>query len=170
MRPLGFDRWDTTWFGPTPFGVYNNSNLHPDIGDKFNADDPTTNAALDLSDAEMEDLVQFLLALTDDRVACHSGIFDHPALPLSMGHTSKARPGTQIAQDIMATLPAVGKRGLGAGNCFPNSGDLFDQPDPLKVINKDDPRGLQTTFQQILNGKNGASAGNGNSNGRRHNN
>jgi cytochrome c peroxidase len=145
-----FDRWDSTWYGPTPFGVYNASNLHPDIGDKFNADDPTTNAALDLSDAEMDDVVQFLLALTDERVACHAGIFDHPELALPMGHTTKARRGTQIAEDIIGVLPAVGKRGLGVGNCFPNSGDLFDQPDLQKVINKDDPRGLQTTFKQIL--------------------
>ncbi len=151
----GFDRWDSTWYGPTPFGVYNASNLHPDIGDKFNADDPTTNAALDLSDAEMEDVVQFLLALTDERVACHAGIFDHPELALPMGHSGKARRGTQIAEDIIGMLPAVGKRGLGAGNCFPNSGDLFDQPDPEKVINKTDPRGLQTTFKQILRGSNG---------------
>ena len=161
----GFDRWDSTWFGPTPFGVYNPSNLHPDIGDKFNADDPTTNAALDLSDAEMDDVVQFLLALSDERVACHAGIFDHPELALPMGHTSVARRGTRIAEDTVGVLPAVGKRGLGAGNCFPNSGDLFDQPDLQKVINKDDPRGLQTTFKQILNGGNG-----GNGRGRRFNN
>ena len=146
----GYDQFDSTWFGPTPFGVTNSSNLHPDIGDKFNADDPTTNSALDLSDADMENLVQFLLALTDERVACHAGIFDHPELPLVMGHKNKARHGTQLAEEIVAVLPAVGRRGLPAGKCFPNSGDLFDQPDLLKVINKDDPRGLQTTFRQIL--------------------
>ncbi len=146
----GFDRFDTTWFGPTPFGVSNSSNLHPDIGDRFNADDPTINGALDLSDAEMDDIVQFLLSLTDDRVACHSDVFDHPELPLPMGQKDKATRGSQIADEIVAVLPAVGKHGLGAGKCFPNSGDLFDQPDPLKVINKTDPRGLQTTFQKIL--------------------
>jgi len=146
----GFDNFDTTWFGPTPFGVTNASNLHPDIGDRFNADDNTVNSALDLSDAELENIVQFLLALTDERVACHSGVFDHPELPLSVGQLEKPIKGTQIAQDIMVTLPAVGRRGLGAGNCFPNSGDLFDQADPLKVINQADPRGLQETFKKIV--------------------
>ena len=149
-RDLPGDRADTSWFGPTPFGVTNLSNLHPDIGDKFNADDSTTNSALDISDGEMEDLLQFLLSLTDERVACHSDIFDHPELPLTMGQRDRARPGTQIAEDIVAVLPAVGKKGLGAGNCFPNSGNLFDQPDPLKLINQVDTRGLQTTFRSIL--------------------
>ena len=96
----------------------------------------------------MNYLVQFLLSLTDERVACHSGVFDHPELPLTMGQEDVANPGTQSAKDIVRTLPAVGSRGLkGLGKpCFPNSGDLFGS------VNAKDPTPLQPTFLKILDG------------------
>lgn len=146
---------------PTPFGQINNTNLDPDIGnldpDFAGALPPVNPNSLSLNDTEMDYLVQFLLSLTDERVACHSDVFDHPELPLPIGQKDAAVPGSQVAQDIMQVLPATGKGGLKALGrpCFPNSGDLFGS------INKADTRPLQATFQQILDPSAGSS-GNGN--------
>jgi cytochrome c peroxidase len=135
--PLGKD---TTGLDmTTPFGAKNASNLSEGVG---NADHPTTNNGLGLTAKEMDDLVQFLLSLTDQRVACHAGIFDHPELPLVIGHKDIAKSGTQIAKDVVATLPAVGQKGL--PTCFPNSGDLFG------TLNLGDSRRLQDVFGQVL--------------------
>ncbi|MFA5949766.1 MAG: cytochrome c peroxidase [Hyphomicrobium sp.] len=123
---------DTTGLAlATPFGVVNKTNLNPDVGDASNT---SRNNALGLTEVEMDDLVEFLLSLTDQRVACHSGVFDHPALPLVIGHQDVAKGGTRRARDMVATLPAVGQRGL--STCFPNTGDLFGK--------------LQATFRQIV--------------------
>ncbi len=131
---------DTTGLAtPTPFGVINNTNLDPDIGD---ASATSTNNSLGLTDEEEEDLVQFLLSLTDNRVACHSGVFDHPSLPIASGQMDAAKAKTQQAKDVVVTLPAVGQQGLKV--CFPNSGDLFG------TLNASDPRRLQDVFTQVV--------------------
>lgn len=101
---------DTTGLGAV------RSNLDPDI------------TRLGLSDDQRDDLVAFLLALTDPRVACHAGPFDHPALTLTEGSTrADSSPRDGIADDRRRTLPAVGEAGLsGIGRpCQANSGDLF---------------------------------------------
>jgi cytochrome c peroxidase len=128
---------------PNPFGQTADSNLHPDIGDVTNT---TRNNALGLSEAEMDDLVAFLLSLTDERVACHSGAFDHPELPISMGHLELASTNSQMARDVVRILPATGRFGLKAAGkaCFPNSGSLFGS------VNALDPRPLQVVFMSIL--------------------
>ena len=130
---------------PTPFGQINRTNLDPDIGEPLTAV-PTQHNALGLTDAEIDDLVQFLLSLTDNRVACHADVFDHPELPLAMGQMSVAHVGSQVARDIVQVLPAVGRLGLKSVGkpCFPNSGDLFNS------VNADDPTPLQPTFARIL--------------------
>lgn len=135
--PLGHDTSGSDV--PTPFGTQNSSNLDLDIGDATNT---SGNNSLGLTEVEMDDLVQFLLSLTDQRVACHSGVFDHPELPLVVGHRDIPKGGSQRAKDIVATLPAVGQRGL--SNCFPNTGDLFG------TLNRSDPRKLQDTVNQII--------------------
>jgi hypothetical protein len=56
------------------------SNLAPDIGDPSRPD-----GGLGLTDQEQAQLVAFLKALTDPRVACHKAPFDHPALTVSVG-------------------------------------------------------------------------------------
>jgi len=71
---------DTTGFGPTSFGVTNGTNLDPDIGNISNP-----NQVLGLTDVEQANLVAFMLSLTDNRVACHQGPFDHPQLPIPNG-------------------------------------------------------------------------------------
>jgi cytochrome c peroxidase len=127
----------------TPFDTVNKTNLAPGVGEPVNA----TRKGLGLTEEEMDNLVEFMLALTDDRVACHSGVFDHPELPLAMGQKQSAKTGTRIARDIVATLPATGQtlglRGV-TGECFPNSGDIFGS------VNKSDPRPLQRSVRKIL--------------------
>jgi cytochrome c peroxidase len=99
---------DTSGFGS------NCSNLDVEITNRsFNQQDVT-------------DLVAFLKALTDDRVACHAGPFDHPALPLPNGYTGTVLPDGRAAE-VLSTLPATGVAGLSAEGkpCFPNAGNLF---------------------------------------------
>jgi cytochrome c peroxidase len=124
---------------PTPFGTLQKTNLAPGIG--INAK-TFGNNGLGLSESNMDDLVQFLLSLTDERVACHAGVFDHPELPLVIGQRGVSRSGTNRAKDIVATLPAVGQAGL--QNCFPNTGDLFG------TANATDRRKLQDIVTQKL--------------------
>ena len=130
---------------PNPFGQINTSNLSPDIGEAITIV-ASQNNALGLSDPEIDAVVQFLLSLTDERVACHAGVFDHPELPIPMGQLSITQSGSQKARDIVQVLPAVGSKGLKeiGKPCFPNSGDLFGSVNPL------DPRPLQPTLSQIL--------------------
>ncbi|RDV26620.1 hypothetical protein DXV75_06400 [Alteromonas aestuariivivens] len=72
-------------------------------------------------------LVRFLQSLTDRRVQCDAAPFDHPSLPLSVGHSNSDNNGDGKADDIIFELPAIGQRGYDAdsGWCIPNSGDLF---------------------------------------------
>ena len=127
----------------TPLEEINLTNLAPGIGEPIGS----TRKGLGLSQTEMDDLLQFLLALTDERVACHSDVFDHPALPLPVGQRPPLvrQAGNPLARDKLVTLPETGKLGLRAvtGECFPNSGDLFGS------VNKTDPRALQSTFKSI---------------------
>jgi cytochrome c peroxidase len=134
---------DTSGFSKkTPLEEINQTNLAPGIGEHIGS----ARKGLGLTEQEMDDLVEFMLALTDDRVACHSDVFDHPELPIPMGQREAPKLGSSIARDIIATLPATGTLGLKAvtGECFPNTGDLFD------TLNKTDTRGLQATFKRIL--------------------
>ena len=126
-----------------PFGQSADSNLHPDIGDVTNT---ARNNALGMTEAEMDDLVAFLLSLTDERVACHAGVFDHPELPISMGHIETAVSNSQLARDVVRILPATGAGGLQQVGkaCFPNTGSLFGS------VNVLDQRPLQTVFMAIL--------------------
>jgi cytochrome c peroxidase len=104
---------------PNSFNQTNTTNMAPNIPDsggrngRFSQDD---------KDA----LVAFLLTLTDNRVACHSGVFDHPELVLFMGNEDvPVAAGSPVARDTKVKLPAVGKSGL--ATCFPNTGSLFGQ-------------------------------------------
>jgi len=81
---------------------------------------------LGLSPQDVDDLVNFLLSLTDNRVACHSDVFDHPELVLFLGQNPvPAAAGSPKAADFKVLLPAVGRRGL--ATCFPNTGELFGE-------------------------------------------
>jgi cytochrome c peroxidase len=89
-----------------------------------NLDVEITNRSFNQQD--VSDLVAFLKSLTDNRVACHAGPFDHPALPLSNGYTGVLLSDGRTAEAI-STLPATGISGLTAEGkpCFPNAGNLF---------------------------------------------
>lgn len=87
------------------------SNLDPDV------------EPLGLGDREKDDLVAFLRALTDRRVACHAAPFDHPELVVTDGHKQSAGP--YRARDARLVLRAVGRRGYPAAWCDTNTGDLF---------------------------------------------
>ncbi len=144
-RRGGLDKDTSGHPAPTPFGHVNQTNLSPDIGEA-DSEFPDQNNALNMTEQEIDYLVQFLLSLTDERVACHSGVFDHPELPLPLGQEDVAVGRTSVARDIVRVLPAVGRSGLVAAgrSCFPNTGDLFG------TQNKIDTRPLQIAFDQIL--------------------
>jgi hypothetical protein len=81
-------------------------------------------SGLGLSQKDVDDVVNFLLSLTDPRVACHADVFDHPELVLFLGQdAAPAARGSVKSADIKVLLPAVGRRGL--ATCFPNTGELF---------------------------------------------
>ncbi|MBX2799853.1 MAG: hypothetical protein KTR31_19395 [Myxococcales bacterium] len=69
---------------------------------------------LGLSLVEKRQLLAFLRALTDERVRDESGVFDHPSLPLSVGHSGdeeQAANADGICLDDMVVMPAVGSGG-----------------------------------------------------------
>ena len=104
---------------PNSFGQTNATNMGPNIPDSGGSNGR-------FSQDDKDALVAFLLTLTDNRVACHSGVFDHPELVLFLGNQdAPASSGSPVAQDIKVKLPAVGKSGL--ATCFPNTGSLFGQ-------------------------------------------
>jgi len=87
------------------FHELNIANLDPEI------------ESLGLSATERNALVDFLKALTDDRVRYHQAPFDHPELIIPNGHpgntNSVTSEGTGEAAESFITLPAIGKRGGG---------------------------------------------------------
>jgi hypothetical protein len=82
---------------------------------------------LSISDAGIDDLVEFLKALTDERVQCDQAPFDHPELLIPVGHDPVDENRNGRADDIVFRLPEIGAAGYssGSGFCIPNSGDLF---------------------------------------------
>jgi hypothetical protein len=65
-------------------------------------------------DSKKQELVAFLLALTDERVRWERAPFDHPQLFVPDGH-ERAIPGdprrTRVLADRMREIPAVGVLG-----------------------------------------------------------
>lgn len=70
---------------------------------------------LGLTEAEKDDLVAFLTALTDERVRYDKAPFDHPQLFVPNGHpgstSSVTNDGTGKATDNLLEIPAVGRNG-----------------------------------------------------------
>ncbi|WP_292449441.1 cytochrome c peroxidase [Methylibium sp.] len=90
------------------FAKENQADLDPDI------------QPLGLSEAQQDDLVAFLLSLTDDRVRFQRAPFDHPSLCVPNGHpgdevTVPSVPSeggdVKIAEDLLRCIAPVGKRG-----------------------------------------------------------
>jgi cytochrome c peroxidase len=74
-----------------------------------------------LSEHEKVALVDFLIELTDDRVAREAGPFDHPQLILPLDGTAPESDGT-VNRDVMTSACAPSALGPGAGAC---DGGLF---------------------------------------------
>lgn len=79
-------------------------------------DEHTRLAPATLSAQDKQDLVAFLLALTDERVRFERAPFDHPAICVTDGHPGDSRQltangSTGQAADSMRCLPAVGASG-----------------------------------------------------------
>lgn len=92
------------------------SNAHPDV------------RTIGLNAQEQGQIVAFLQALTDRRVACHAAPFDHPELVVPDGQLPMDGNRDGNADDQTLTIRAVG--GGGYGNCDAllrqlNAGDLF---------------------------------------------
>jgi cytochrome c peroxidase len=81
----------------------------------------------DVATDDLSAVARFMQSLSDRRVQCDQGPFDHPSLTLPVGHGAELGeiPGT--ASDLRFVLPAVGISGYDAesGLCIPNAGDLF---------------------------------------------
>ncbi len=76
--------------------------------------DPTVRR-LGLTEAEKQDLVAFLLSLTDERVRFEKAPFDHPSICFPDGHQGNTQvvavDGSGDAVDIIRCIDAVGRRG-----------------------------------------------------------
>jgi len=77
--------------------------------------DPTVRP-LGLTQSQKEDLVAFLLALSDERVRYQRAPFDHPSICVPHGHQASRRGGLVVdstgqAIDELMCLPAVGASG-----------------------------------------------------------
>jgi cytochrome c peroxidase len=79
---------------------------------------------------QIDAMVAFMLTLTDPRVQCDAAPFDHPELRVAAGVNARHASRNRTADDVMATIPAVGAAGYqadGRGDlCLPNTGTLFD--------------------------------------------
>ncbi len=79
--------------------------------------DPTIRP-LGLTQSQKDDLVAFLLSLTDERVRFQRAPFDHPSICVPDGHEGDARrivtDGNGNARDTMRCIGAVGARGATA--------------------------------------------------------
>ena len=83
---------------------------------------------LNLTPTAKDNIVKYMLSLTDDRVRCDEGIFDHPELILFNGAKGKDRNRDGRADDRRVRLPAVGIEGYKYSRpelCIPNEGNLF---------------------------------------------
>jgi len=97
-------------------------------GGKFGTNTDFFVRDLKSSPEQIDAMVAYMLTLTDKRVQCDAAPFDHPSLTITHGHTTTDRsPRDGKADDIKATLPAVGATGYAesSGYCLPNQGDLF---------------------------------------------
>lgn len=107
---------DTTGTGPRGQGGAGGSNLDPDI------------ERLELTADEENALLAFMLALTDQRVACLAAPFDGPELILVNGHKATDTNRNGEADPLLVRLPPTGAGGRQADgrSCIANSGNLFD--------------------------------------------
>ncbi|CAK0761775.1 cytochrome c peroxidase [Gammaproteobacteria bacterium] len=69
----------------------------------------------DFTDEDKANLVEFLKALTDERVRWEKAPFDHPQLLVPHGHKETPDPNDPTrAEDLFLTIPAIGRYGRSA--------------------------------------------------------
>src|SRR5262249_19055839 len=105
--------------GTGALGNPSGNNPQPGVGSNLDPDIELRNLSL----AQQNLLRKFLLSLTDQRVACHSGVFDHPSMTISAGVKGPqpykdSSPADNKADEDIRTIPAVGQGGLPV--CAPN--------------------------------------------------
>jgi len=86
-------------------------------------------AARGMSGPTMDNIVEFMKALSDPRVACDAGPFDHPELVIFTGYKARDRNRDHRADDKRVRIPAVGIDGYADTKpdlCLPHAGDLFE--------------------------------------------
>ena len=96
-------------------------------------DDKGTNVAgaitpRGMSDETIDNMIEFMLALSDDRVMCDAGPFDHPELIIFNGAKARDRNHDHRADYRKVRLPAVGMEGYKYSRpelCIPNKGNTF---------------------------------------------
>jgi cytochrome c peroxidase len=72
---------------------------------------------LGLDAGQIDDIIAFLEALTDERVRCKQAPFDHPEIILPEGHQTQS-DGTGQAKDKTTVINAVGASGVNANKCI----------------------------------------------------
>ncbi len=95
-----------------------------------------------MSPETMDNIVKYMLSLTDKNVQCDAGHFDHPELILFTGSKAKDRNWDYRADDRRFRLPAVGIEGYEYSYpelCIPNQGNLFAPGMGNKVGDDDRP-------------------------------
>jgi cytochrome c peroxidase len=73
---------------------------------------------LGLNAQQIDDIVAFLGALTDDDVRCKRAPFDHPEVILNEGHQTKSDGTGQQAKDKITIIDAVGAGGVRGNKCL----------------------------------------------------
>jgi cytochrome c peroxidase len=113
---------DSSGFNPPPNGSGQASNLAADMAGAKELINTTCSPGqspqqtLNLSSSDVDDLVAFMKALTDERVRWEKAPFDHPSLTIPNGHVGdenqvKFNNATHQALEQTIELPAVGAGG-----------------------------------------------------------
>jgi hypothetical protein len=126
------DRRDASLTAPGATGDDSGTGLNGEGQIPVAGPDKGTNAAgtlavLTINDQGIDDIIEFLKALTDERVQCDEAPFDHPELLVPVGQKPFDDNADNRADDIVFQLPEVGASGYdpASGLCIPNAGDLF---------------------------------------------
>jgi hypothetical protein len=96
------------------FFVANAATFDPDVAPLFGLNPLFTPGGAATAEANQKKLIDFLLALTDDRVRWEKAPFDHPELFVPDGAKLKSCGTAGQACDAMLRIPPVGADGLAA--------------------------------------------------------
>ena len=116
---------------------------------------------LGLTEDESANLVEFMKALTDDRVRYHAAPFDHPQLKVPAGHAgdtvSVSNDGAGRAVDATLDIPAVGANGYKSNKVATPAnflGTEFSGAPKVSLQSRHDGRCLDVNGASTLSGAN----------------